>query len=149
MREKLQELLNFPEIDATPAPRKLWEKPREGYRLEKWEAYPEPYSVVPFYILVPDGVDPASPAPTVMCFSGYSASKENLAGEPEEGESELGTTQKWLDNRMGYHYVRAGLVAVVFDSPGTHETESAIRARNDFALNALWMGRSYESFSFL
>lgn len=147
VREKLKDLLNFPEVDSAPEPKRIWEKPREGYRLEKWEAYPEPYSVVPFYILVPDGVSSESPGPTVMCFSGYSASKENLAGEPEEGESEIGTTRKWLDNRMGFHYARAGMVAVVFDSPGTHETESALCTRNNFALHGLWMGRSYESVS--
>jgi hypothetical protein len=94
LRGKLKELLNFPEVDSAPEPKRIWEKSREGYRLEKWEAYPEPSSVVPFCILVPDGVSADSPAPTVMCFSGYSASKENLAGEPEEGELEIGTTRK-------------------------------------------------------
>lgn len=147
VREKLKDLLDFPEVESTPEPKRLWEKPREGYRLEKWEAYPEPYSVVLFYILVPDGVSVGSPAPMVMCFSGANASKENLAGEPEQGKSEIGNTRKWLDNRMAYHYARNGFIAVSLDSPGTHETDSELCSRNVFSLNALWMGRPYESMS--
>ena len=147
LREKLRELLCFPEVDSVPEPKRLWEKPREGYRLEKWEAYPEPYSVVPFYILVPDGVSADSPAPTVMCFSGSSASKENLAGELAEGVTTMPSERKWLDNRMAYHYARNGFIAVALDSPGTHETASPLCSRNAFSFNATWMGRPYESVS--
>ncbi|MDG2128254.1 MAG: alpha/beta hydrolase family protein, partial [Fuerstiella sp.] len=47
VRARMRELLSFPETPQQPAPRRLWAKEREGYRLEKWELYPEPGSVVP------------------------------------------------------------------------------------------------------
>lgn len=147
VREKLSELMFFPEMGKSPEPQKLWTQPREGYQLEKWEAYPEPYCVVPFYQLVPEGVSAASPAPAVICISGSAATKENLAGEPAIGEMETPDTRKWLDNRMAYHYARNGFVALAFDSPATHEQDSSLADRNTVALASLWMGRSYESVS--
>src|SRR5580658_1222336 len=47
VREKLRELMHFPAVADQPPPRQLSSEPRDGYRLEKWEAYPEPDSVVP------------------------------------------------------------------------------------------------------
>jgi len=58
VREKLLELMCFPEVRGQPEPKRIWSQARQGYRLERWEAYPEPYSVVPFLLLVPDGVSP-------------------------------------------------------------------------------------------
>ncbi|MBT7302142.1 MAG: hypothetical protein HN849_21620, partial [Victivallales bacterium] len=84
VQAKLLELMCFPEFDQPqPQPQHLWSKQRDGYRLEKWEAYPEPYSVVPYLVLVPDDVSAQSPAPGVMCFPGSFSSKESMAGELE------------------------------------------------------------------
>lgn len=82
VREKLRELVCFPEVGGQPEPRRIWSQPRSGYRLERWEAYPEPFSVVPYLVLVPDGARPASPAPAVMCFPGSTGSKEASAANP-------------------------------------------------------------------
>lgn len=147
VREKLLELMVFPELVDAPEPKRIWTQPREGYRLEKWEAYPEPHAVLPFYLLVPDGASAFSPAAGVLCFSGSAASKENLAGELESGETEFRTDRKWRDNRMAWHYAQRGFVAVAIDSPATHETASPLSDRNAVALNALWMGRPYEAVS--
>jgi len=63
VRTKLLELMGFPEFDQPqPPPKRLWMKQRDGYLLEKWEAYPEPYSVVPYLVLIPDGASAQSPA---------------------------------------------------------------------------------------
>ena len=48
VRARLEQLMNFPEVPPQPAPEELWTKERDGYRLEKWEVYPEPGSVVPY-----------------------------------------------------------------------------------------------------
>ena len=147
VREKLLELMCFPDVPPQPEPKRIWSQARDKYRLERWEAYPEPYSVVPFYLLVPDCVSQQSPAPGVLCFPGSTHSKELLAGEPEQGATAVPTDPKWPDNRMAYHYARRGLVAVAVDSPATNELASPLRQREPMSLCALWMGRSYEAIS--
>ena len=147
VRDRLLELMCFPGVHGQPAPKRVWTEARPGYRLERWEAYPEPYSVVPYLLLVPDGVSPRSPAPAVMCFPGSTGSKETLAGEPELPGSGAPDKTKWSDNRMAYHYARRGLVAAAFDSPATNELASPLLEREPLALCAMWMGRSYESVS--
>ncbi len=147
VREKLRELMCFPEVPAQPEPKRIASHARGGYRLEHWEAYPEPYSVVPFHLLVPDGASPQSPAPAVLCFPGSTGSKEMLSGEPPLGSTAVPDDPKWRDNRMAYHFVRRGFVALAIDSPATNELDSALVRREALALNAIWMGRSYESIS--
>lgn len=145
VREKLTELMAFPEVPVQPEPVRVWSQPRQGYALERWEAYPEPYSVVPFYLLVPDGVSARSPAPAVMCFPGSGHSKELLAGEPPLGRTEFPTDFKSLDNRMAYHYAQRGMIGVAFDCTATNEQESPLCSRVDLALQAAWMGRTYDT----
>ena len=147
VREKLLELMCFPDVPAQDEPKRIWSKARNGYRLERWEAYPEPYSVVPYYLLVPAGVSQQSPAAAVMCFPGSTGSKEALAGEPTLPGSPAPDKTKWDDNRMAYHYVRRGMVAAAFDSPATNELASPLLARDSLSLSAIWMGRSYEAVS--
>lgn len=147
VREKLLELMCFPKVPAQPPPKRIWSQARDGYWLERWEAYPEPYSVVPYLLLVPDGASPRSPAPAVMCFPGSTGSKEALAGEAELPGSPAPDKTKWSDNRMAYHYARRGLVAAAFDNPATNELADSLAARDVLSLYALWLGRSYEAVS--
>lgn len=147
VRAKLLELMCFPEVPPQPEPKRVSVEQREGYRLERWEAYPEPHSVVPFLLLVPDGASQQSPAPTVLCFPGSTGSKELLAGEPPLGTTTIPNDPKWSDNRMAYHYARRGMVALAVDSPATNELDSPLRERNSMSLCALWMGRCYEAIS--
>ena len=56
VKEKLLEILRFPapeDLPPQPAPVMLWEEARDGYKIQKWEAFPEPYAVIPFLVLVP------------------------------------------------------------------------------------------------
>jgi hypothetical protein len=119
VRSKLAELLSFPEQAVAPrAPARLWSAPRMGYRLEKWEAYPEPGSVVPFLLLIPDAKGAAAaPAPAVMCFPGSASTKELLAGEPEL-RPEQPPNRHAEGNQMALQYAQAGFVAVVAENPG-------------------------------
>jgi dienelactone hydrolase len=159
VREKIRELMCFPDVPPQPEPKRISTQTRKGYRLERWEAYPEPYAVVPFLMLVPDGVSAQSPAPAVMCFPGSFGSKEALAGEPEPGATTTATDAKWLDNRMAWHYAQRGQIALAFDSPATNELadeldgrrpfsrEETGRKREIFSLYPIWMGRSLEGIS--
>jgi hypothetical protein len=147
VRDKLREIMHFPDVPSQPPPQLLWEEPREGYRLQKWEAYPEPLCVAPFLALVPDGCDEAHPAPGVLCCPGSDWSKESLAGEPEL-DGAPPKNHHWGHNRQALFYVQAGFVAVATDNPGIGEQSDPIhRERHEISMNGLWLGRGYESLS--
>ncbi len=147
VREKLLELMCFPEVPPQPEPRRVDVQDRDGYRLERWEAFPEPYSVVPYYVLIPEGASQQSPLPAVLCFPGSTKSKESLAGEPELGQQTPPDDPKWADNRMAYHYVRRGMVAVAVENPATGELNSPMRPRSSLSVCGIWAGRCYEAIS--
>lgn len=148
IRAKALELMAFPDALQQPPARKLGSQRREGYEIQRWECYPEPYCVVPFLMLVPDGVSPQSPAPAVLCFPGSSRSKESLAGEPELGENATEDTDwKWLANRQAFHFVRQGFVAIAMDNPARHELGSHLRNRSEVSLLLIWAGRSFPGIS--
>ncbi len=154
VRLRLQELLCLPdEVPEQPAPVRLWGEEREGYRLEKWEAFPEPGSVVPFLILLPDGAGESKPSRTVMCFPGSASSKELLAGEPEL-RSEQQPNRHPIANQMAFHYVRAGFAAVVVENPGTAELDempingqNPNTGRDKLCGELLMLGRNYVGLS--
>jgi hypothetical protein len=144
VQDKLLELMCFPvDVPGQPPPKQLWTKQREGYQLQGWEAYPEPFSVVPFLLLVPDGTGPQSRRPAVMCFPGSTASKESLAGEPELSTGKPSPWPHWASNRQALFYAQQGWIAVAFDNPATNVTESPLRDRSQMSDCALWLGRNY------
>ncbi len=112
--EKLKEILRFPEdVPPQPAPTMLWEEQRDGYKIQKWEAFPEPYAVIPFLVLIPDGVDAEHPAPTVLCSPGTWHSKEALCDEPDVFCTRDLTFPE--HNHMAKFYVKEGYVAIACD----------------------------------
>lgn len=122
LRTAMKELMHFPEIADLPAPVCIKTVQRDGYRVEKWESYPLPGSVVPYLVLIPDGVDPGHKAPAVLCIPGFGGSKEGLAGETE-GDYELTSfpVEPVKKGAMALHYVKRGLVAVAVDNPSCAE----------------------------
>ncbi|MCM0722138.1 alpha/beta hydrolase family protein [Parabacteroides sp. W1-Q-101] len=122
LRAAMKELMRFPEIADLPAPVRIKTVRRDGYRVEKWESYPLPGSVVPYLVLIPDGVDPGHKAPAVLCIPGFGGSKEGLAGE-NEGDYDLISfpAESVKKNAMALHYVKRGLVAVAVDNPSCAE----------------------------
>ncbi|MBN2291069.1 MAG: hypothetical protein JXM70_01515 [Pirellulales bacterium] len=144
VRKKLPEVLCFPEdVPPQPHPKKLWSKQRDGYQLQKWEVYPEPWCVVPFLMLVPNGVSQQSPAPAVMCFPGSTWSKESLAGEPELDTGKPIPKRHWATNRQALFFVKKGFISVAVENPATNETASPLRNRSSMCPTALWLGRNY------
>lgn len=122
-RQNLQraaaELMQHPQLQNLPEPKHLWTEQREGYRVEKWEAYPLPQSVVPYLVLIPDAATEESPTPAVLCIPGWGGTKEELAGEPQLYQPDQATREN--RNAMAYQYVKAGLIAVAIDNPGSGE----------------------------
>lgn len=148
VRTKLRELMGFPDLDEPqPPPKRLWTKQRDGYQLQKWEAYPEPYSVAPYLMLIPDGVSARSPAPAALCFPGSASSKESLAGELEISGKPC-SHRHASRNDMARQYTRKGIVTVAVENPGTNETADPIRTgRYELSINGMWAGRHYEGIS--
>ena len=148
VRAKLLELMGFPKFDTPqPQPKHLWTEQREGYQLQKWEAYPEPYSVVPFLMLVPDGISAQSPGPAAMCFPGSFSSKESLTEELELS-GEPCSHRHATRNKMAFEYARAGIVTVAVENPATNELADSIRKGSyEFSVHSMWAGRSYEAIS--
>lgn len=149
VRTKIEELMRFPEVPPQPLPKLLSKKKRDGYTLEKWEIYPQPGSVVPFLMLIPDGISAENPAPAVLSFCGSTRTKESTAGVDELNP--LFLKEKHYDNnRMAMFYAENGFVSVVLDNPGIGETsdlEKYGRApaydRDTFSRYLLDMGWSY------
>jgi hypothetical protein len=146
LRIKMHELMQFPEVPPQPMPKLIKKEKRDGYSLEKWEIYPQPGSVVPFLLLIPDGVNHRNPAPAVLCFSGSSGDKETLAGE----KSPVFTPPHPEKNQMALFYVKEGLVAIAVDHPGVGESSdlelfrgSSGYDRDTFSRYLLDMGWSY------
>ena len=148
VRAKIRELMGFPEFDRPqPPPVRLWTKQRDGYQLQKWEAYPEPYSVVPYLVLIPDGVSARSPAAAAMCFPGSFSSKESLTEELELSGKPC-SHRYAARNRMAWEYTRKGIVTVAVENPATNETADSIRKGSyEFSIHAMWSGRCYEGIS--
>ncbi len=122
VKEKLRELMQFPAWSVQPEPVCLSSEPRDGYRLEKWEFYPDSYSAVPVLILIPAGASVSNPVPGVLCFPGSASSKELLAGETGFSHPNCTSRRNFAErNAQALHIVRAGMVAVAFDNPGTAE----------------------------
>lgn len=125
LRHAMQELMKFPETTCRPAPKQVAAVRRDGYRVEKWEAYPMPHVVVPFLVLIPDGTE--EPRPAVFCIPGSGQPKEWLAAETSLDLSSPPTGMPG-NNAMALHYVREGWVAVVVDNAGTGEEGDAEQA---------------------
>ncbi|MFO8080598.1 MAG: alpha/beta hydrolase family protein [Armatimonadota bacterium] len=142
VRERLRDVMCFPDVPPQPEPRMVSSEPRDGYELQRWEAYPEPRSVVPYLVLVPDDI--LRPAPAVLCFPGSSRTNRGLAGEPEPESDD----RHWERNRMALHYARRGMVAIAVENPCMGGRASEIGpSRSEVAINLIWMGRSYEGLS--
>lgn len=145
VRRRLRQVLGIRPIPRQPAPRLVVDDARDGYRLQRWELYPEPDCVLPVVMLVPDGVSARCPAGAVMCLPGSDHPNELLAGEPPPA----GVTWKFPEhNAMALHFVRKGLVSLCVENPGTGSLfdPRAPDWRRQCA-EMIWMGSSYEGLS--
>lgn len=121
VRQRHRQLLCLPAPTPQPAPVMLSRVQRDGYRVEKWEFYPDDYSAVPFLALIPDGASRDNPVPGVMCLPGTNHSKEFLAGEPLIDHPNCKAGRFPERNHMAQHIVKAGMAAFAFDNPGFGE----------------------------
>lgn len=120
VRETMTELMSFPQYAGLPRPRRIAVEKRDGYTLEKWEAFPLPESVITFLVLLPDGYEKAGKLPAVLCIPGSGSTKEAIAGE-EAVYPALGNPADRDKAAMARHYVKAGIIAVAVDNPASGE----------------------------
>lgn len=130
--EKIRELLLMPEFTEQPEPVRLSRVQCDGYAVEKWELYPDPISVVPFLVLIPDGVDRTHPAPGVICIPGSIHSKEFISGEPLIDRPACRFEKYPERNRMAKYMAEHGMVAFAFDNPETAECALDIEREGDY-----------------
>ncbi len=109
-------LMKHPEMPAA-APKKVAETRHDGYRVEKWEAYPMEKAVVSFLVLVPDGITDAEPGAAVLCIPGFGGTKEYLSGvKSGDYTLEQPPVENPSTNAMAREYAKVGLVAVAVDN---------------------------------
>ncbi len=149
VRVKMEELMQFPEVPPQPQPKLLESSKRNGYTVEKWEIYPQPGSIVPILMLIPDDISSNNPGAAVLCFPGSNRTKENLAGE-EELNPKYAVERHDDKNRMAMFYAQQGIVAVAVDNPGVGEASDLEKyglapgyERNSFSRYLIDMGWSY------
>lgn len=133
VRRTMERLMHHPEPTDLPAPQKVDAWQRDGYRVEKWEAYPLPHAVVPFLLLIPDRADSTHPVPAVFCTPGSGQTKELLAGEPQLYDEDRSFRPS--ERAMARLYAKQGYVAIAVDNPGSGEAED---------LESKAGGRSYD-----
>ena len=126
VQESMKELMKHPDVHNLPAPQLVEQIQRDGYRVEKWEAYPLPECVVPYLVLIPDTIAVDVKVPAVLCLPGKGKSKESAAGELElhEAYGPSVTEDRFV---MALPFVRKGMIAVIVDNPGTAETSDLER----------------------
>lgn len=119
--ETMGKLMKHPEKEIAE-PIKIKTVKRDGYTVEKWLSFPTEGNIVPFLVLVPDGVDESHPAPAVLCIPGWGQSKEMLAGEKIgnfELENDADTAVS--TRNMARHMVENGFIALAIDNPSCGE----------------------------
>ncbi|MBQ2968566.1 MAG: hypothetical protein IJE10_10675 [Clostridia bacterium] len=124
------------ECENQPLPKQLSTVQRDGYRVEKWEFYPDSFSAVRFLALIPDTASPDSPVPGVMCFPGSIFSKEFLAGEPLLDKPVCRFEKYPERNRMALHIVRNGMAVFAFDPLSIAECALDIEAPANYGSTA-------------
>ncbi len=121
VRKRYKELLCIPPIKRQEDPVRLYAEKRDGYSVEKWEFYPDEYTVVPFLVLIPDGASSNERVPGVICLPGSVHSKEFISDEPLLSPYNCRFEKFPERNRMAKYIVKNGMCAFVFDNPATAE----------------------------
>ena len=122
VKETLYQQLAMPEATDQPAPVKLETHQRDGYRVERWEFYPDDYTAVPFLVMIPDTATPENQVPGVMCYLGSAVNKEFVCDEPQDPHPNRAGIKYPERNKMGLYMVQNGMVSFVFENPGTAES---------------------------
>lgn len=123
----------------------VFEEQRDGFRIQKRECFPLPGAAVPFFVLIPDGVSEAAPAPAVLCIPGAGQPKEWLAGEGKFAAADR--------NDFARKFAQAGFVAVAVDNPCVGEAADTPNARvgivdyDDTSRLLLELGWTYQGFA--
>lgn len=131
VKEKVTELLRMPPKAEPRQALCVSVEQRDGYTAQRWEIYPDEYSVVPLLMLVPDTATAATPAPAVLCIPGSTYSKEFLAGEPLLDRPVCRCEKYPERNRIALHMVKNGMVALAFDHPEIAERALDIDREDD------------------
>lgn len=147
VRRRLRSLLRLPQREGgVPAAQLIVEEDREGYRLQRWELYPDEDSSVTTVLLLPHGSGPARRSPAVICLPGSDSPWQLLAGEPLPSAYQA---NPWVrENAMALHLVRRGMAALIVENPATGSLGQPLASDwRRHCMELIWMGWSYEGLS--
>ena len=114
VRDKLRELLRM-RTELEVEFKLLAEEKRDGYRLFRYEFYPEDFLAVPIIMVVPeDVIQTGRRVPAVICSPGSGAGLDSLAGEPDDNYNRYP-----VRNKQAWWYARAGMIGIAIENPAT------------------------------
>lgn len=119
MSKAMTRIMRHPDTAAVAQPKLIASYPRDGYRIERWESYPFAEAVVPYLVLIPDGVTAENPAPAILCIPGSGQTKELMAGETNVDLDS--STVNPTKNAQAYMFAKEGYVVVAVDNPACGE----------------------------
>ncbi len=119
VRSAMKKLMKFPVHQSISQPTLVKSVQRNGYKIERWDAYPFKGAVAPYFVMIPDQIAKDQQSPVIMCIPGSGQTKELLAGETSPDLS--APANEVSANAMAYHFVKQGWIAVVVDNAGTGE----------------------------
>lgn len=146
VRRRLRAVLTIPKPGRAVPPKLIADEPRDGYRLQRWELYPEADTALLVWLLVPDSASPREKAPAVLCLPGSDHPNEVLAGEPV---THAQRSISWLEhNAMAKHLVQRGVIALCIENPATGSLFDPLAPDwRRHCMELIWMGGSYEGLS--
>lgn len=151
---RLSGVLGLPNMQpAQLSPRVTGTEQRDGYRIERVVFTSEKHVGVPGFLLIPDRVTPANPAPAVLCLHGGNpGAKDELSGEITSPGIEESLRE--FHDDFARQFARRGIIAFAIDLRNYGErrfhAEPDPYAMNDLSVSSrvlantsLFLGRTY------
>ncbi|HOK03750.1 MAG TPA: alpha/beta hydrolase family protein [Victivallales bacterium] len=145
LREKLSDLLGmneFPKKKTELNPKKLWSKKTKLGTIEKVVFNSEPFSDIPAYICIPDGIK--KPYPFMICLQGHSSGMHNSINVSED---ESRNKKAKGDRDFAISCMKNGFAAICieqrsFGERAEKKQKQAAQWCHDAAMHALMLGRT-------
>lgn len=122
LRTKLRSLIGLNSMqNCDPNPMKIETIQMDGYTREKYTIQTEPGVIMPFYVLVPDGLKQGEKRPAVVAPHGHGSGGKMAVAGVTEGIPAMEETIKQHNYAYGISFVKAGFVVFCPDARGFGE----------------------------
>lgn len=121
-RIKLRDLIGLNTMQSCDLnPRKIESIQMDGYTREKYTIETEPGIIMPFYVLIPDGMKADERRPAVIAPHGHGSGGKMAVTGVSEGIAAMEATIKHYNYDYGISFVKAGFVVFCPDARGFGE----------------------------